>query len=161
MDQWWLNLQNRSNITGLPYSHASVALTRWAVFHVVLLNVTLGFFFFFFLWIPDVLLWNYSSVFSKPCVLIWRISGYKRVFSWAPSFHGQSEMSSLLSVSVLPMFVHDCSHICRRHSATKRVLRRVPVEPPLAQPGGRALDPDLFKWSSLYHNRLRAAAALD
>lgn len=31
------------------------------------------------------------------------------------------------------------------HRATKRVLKRVPHEPSLSQPGGRALDPDLFK----------------
>lgn len=31
------------------------------------------------------------------------------------------------------------------HRATKRVLKRVPHEPSLSQPGCRALDPDLFK----------------
>lgn len=53
------------------------------------------------------------------------------------------------------------AHSCWCRRATKQVLRRVPVEPSLTQPGGRALDSDLFKWSFLYHNRLRVAAALD
>lgn len=36
-------------------------------------------------------------------------------------------------------------HAAGCHRATKRVLKRVPHEPSLSQPGGRALDPDLFK----------------
>lgn len=67
--------------------------------------------------------------------------------------HGDDiEMSPSDSVSASPFPSHalqprpsTSARSCRRHRATKRVLKRVPHEPSLIQPGGRALDPDLFK----------------
>lgn len=106
----------------------------------------------------------HSEIAAQTILLISRLLANNRTPHPHALLNGETHIEMSFLFHPLPSFSNQShSHVLTAAHATaaKQVLKRVPYEPALTQPRSRALDPDLFKWSSLYHNRLRAAAALD